>query len=466
MRIGLLLVFLILMFLPCAPATAQEQELQSITDAITRIPALSNQLTTKQAEYDRLAQLGDPFLPGAKARREKMEALAKEITALRSQLASAQNAYNSALDGYRKATASVDALRKRAIEVRGFVLATAKDESNKWRAVDAIDRDLEALAPPDVSHLVTALDSVLQGLRYSRPIDLLVNELEDRAKAVPSVKGLTSQLIDVLKELATLPLPDRAKAFIDRYGQLGKLEKLIALARSGLGSNQDPFQSQSMGSLISFVDFMKELTPAELNPTKGYTTFVLAQMESINRGIKKLKMLEAGKNLSQLEIVAGYDHAITKSEQPYPNELFGKFDSLEIDGCLVGHWIARSSPQFAGYAVRFEGNGAQTVDYSQSQVLQLSDKESITWRGMGKSKIATSNQVASVKEQLPGSVTMTLITPAAPVPVEMKWPMGFAGLGNTTGTNKYVCTVESLSYDGSTHIDRHPNFAVTLARLK
>lgn len=139
-----------------------------------------------------------------------------------------------------------------------------------------------------------------------------------------------------------------------------------------------------------------------------------------------------------------------------------------LDRCLVGSWVTKSVSAFSGFTVTFTSDGTQTVDYGQSEPQKFPNGDEITWRGSGSNVIATSGGVASIKQEKPGTVTMTMKSPALKQSAELKFGtrLGLAGLGGAAGDNKYVCTADTLSYSGSTRADRAANFAITLARRK
>jgi len=463
-----------------ADARGQEQEIQNAKARMEELAVIQSELTGKQADLDRLQKLGDPWVPGAEKRRESMQRLERDIATLQARQRAAREGLNAALEAFRKSTAKLEALRKRALKTREYVSATAKDDSNRVRALETIDRDLPRLSGAELPALANTLDTVHGLLLKGRPIELIGKDLEEMVKANPALKGVAAQFNDILKDLVQVPIPDRPKVWMSR---LGKLEKLFALLKNLAGvPAEDPTKSGSMESLTALVDFMKELTPEELSPAKGYFTMMLASMESIGESLKKLKLELAAKNLDMLEIVAGYEAPLPVSQQPYPKELFGLFEPLTtLDPCLVGTWEARDVAQFAGYRVTFTASGTQTVDYTNAKPLEYGSGESITWAGIGTDRIATKNGVATILESRPGSVTMTLKSPVIPNPVVWKLGtlMGLAGLGSTTGDNKYVCTRtrtkekgstddqgDTLTYQGSTHRERHPNYAVKLTRVK
>ena len=155
---------------------------------------------------------------------------------------------------------------------------------------------------------------------------------------------------------------------------------------------------------------------------------------------------------------------------PYVWELVDR-ESYTIDPCLVGTWEAPAGAPFAGYRVIFRPDGTQIVDYSKAVPLKLeASKETITWTGIGSNLISTANKAAQVKEERPGSVKLTLVTPAAPIPIV--WDAGAAkmpgpgALGSAVDNTRYACTDASLSYQGSTHRNRQANFPVNLKKLR
>jgi hypothetical protein len=152
------------------------------------------------------------------------------------------------------------------------------------------------------------------------------------------------------------------------------------------------------------------------------------------------------------------------------NELIDKAKALEIgeciDPCLVGNWELRNSP-FSGIRVSFKSDGTETVDYSGSQPWVLSENPPSAWYLMGKgtAKIITpQNKTAKFVEPPKSDIKFYMHSKDMP-PLPLTDRLMAVGLGGTTGDNAYVCTKDTLTYEGSIHADQRPNFKVKLTRL-
>jgi hypothetical protein len=137
-----------------------------------------------------------------------------------------------------------------------------------------------------------------------------------------------------------------------------------------------------------------------------------------------------------------------------------------LDPCLVGRWIVATSGPLSGLVVRFEADGKETVDYSAATPQQVGGGDEIRWSGIGTAMIATADGQAKIQTAMPGTVVYTIVSKAVPAPVNipLKTLLGVGGLGSSAGNNKYVCTPDSLSYQGSSRADRKPNVNLTFTR--
>lgn len=144
-----------------------------------------------------------------------------------------------------------------------------------------------------------------------------------------------------------------------------------------------------------------------------------------------------------------------------------------IDSCLVGTWEARSVLDLkgeytggTGFRVVIQADGTQSIDYSAMKLLVFGT-EKFDYKGTATARIATANHVARIVAIDRQQVTGMLTTIAMPQPVPFKvFGIGPGGLGSTGSDNAYVCSKTSLEYKTSVAKDGHPNFKVTLDRVK
>jgi hypothetical protein len=147
----------------------------------------------------------------------------------------------------------------------------------------------------------------------------------------------------------------------------------------------------------------------------------------------------------------------------------GAAKSSAIDACLVGTWLATSvtttNPRILGggegFRVSFEQDGTQTVDYSSAKPFQMKG-DSMRYSGSAAARISSEKNKAKVTEVIKAGAVMYLsqVNEASGMPMP---GLAYGGLGGTTGDNSYVCTNDSLQYQGSIS-NGAPNVTIKLKR--
>lgn len=163
--------------------------------------------------------------------------------------------------------------------------------------------------------------------------------------------------------------------------------------------------------------------------------------------------------------------------QVYAWDAVDKFTPV-IDPCLIGSWEtksvdAASSSTFVsgggmGLRVSFLPDGTQTIDYSAMAPFIAGD-DTMTYRGTATGRISTvtAEKRAKVEEVKQSTVTLTLVSKAAPVPItwELKSILGPGALGGTADNNIYQCGPTMLKYHGTTNLDGQANLPITMTKL-
>jgi len=151
-----------------------------------------------------------------------------------------------------------------------------------------------------------------------------------------------------------------------------------------------------------------------------------------------------------------------------------------IDACLIGTWEATSIIQLskagggatggAGFRVIFKLDGTETIDYFAMKPIVFNDStpavpDTFTYKGAASGHIATEKKIARIESIEKAGVTNDVAT--AGRNFRMKLPgLGPGGLGSTANNNSYTCTENSLEYQTSVSVDRHPDSSVKLMRRK
>jgi len=163
---------------------------------------------------------------------------------------------------------------------------------------------------------------------------------------------------------------------------------------------------------------------------------------------------------------------VVKKGEDLPPGGGGNIKHSSIDACLVGTWLAttvttRNSRILGGgdgFRVTFEQNGTETIDYSSAKPLQLRG-DTMTYRGTATARITTEKDKATIKQIIKTGVLMSLsaVNEASAMPMP---GLAYGGLGDTAGGITYVCTNDSLQYQGSMSAKSTADVTIKLTRQR